>query len=87
MDALPEMPAASGPEGAPRGKLATNIVHFARTLRTAGLRVGPGQVLRAIEARYDAGIASPLELATQRAAEANAMLAIAPLETPANRPS
>ena len=37
------------------------------------------QVLRAIEARYDAGIASPLELATQRAAEANAMLAIAPL--------
>ena len=27
----------------------TGIVHFARTLRTAGLRVGPGQILRAIE--------------------------------------
>jgi multidrug efflux system outer membrane protein len=37
------------------------------------------QILRAIEARYDAGIASPVELATQRAAEANAMLVIAPL--------
>lgn len=37
------------------------------------------QVLRAIEARYTAGIASPLELATQRAAEASAMLAVAPL--------
>ncbi len=57
MDALPEMPAAPGPEGGPRGgKLATNIVHFARTLRTAGLRVGPGQVLRAIEAVEAAGL-------------------------------
>jgi uncharacterized protein with von Willebrand factor type A (vWA) domain len=37
-------------------KLATNIVHFARTLRTAGLRVGPGQVLRAIEAVEAAGL-------------------------------
>src|SRR5258708_21097843 len=51
MDALPESPAA--PRG---GKLATNIVHFARTLRTAGLRVGPGQVLRAIEAVEAAGL-------------------------------
>ena len=57
MDALPEMPAAPGPEEGPRGgKLATNIVHFARTLRTAGLRVGPGQVLRAIEAVEAAGL-------------------------------
>ena len=47
MDALPAPEAAPQPRG---GKLATNIVHFARTLRTAGLRVGPGQVLRAIEA-------------------------------------
>ena len=38
------------------GKLATNIVHFARTLRTAGLRVGPGQVLKAIEAVEAAGL-------------------------------
>ena len=53
MDALPE--AAPAPE--PRsGKLATNIVHFARTLRTAGLRVGPGQILRAIEAVEAAGL-------------------------------
>ncbi|MCW5733115.1 MAG: VWA domain-containing protein [Enhydrobacter sp.] len=40
----------------PSGRLATNIVHFARTLRTAGLRVGPGQVLRAIEAVEAAGL-------------------------------
>ena len=38
------------------GKLATNIVHFARTLRTAGLPVGPGQVLRAVEAVEAAGL-------------------------------
>lgn len=38
------------------GRLAGNIVHFARTLRTAGLRVGPGQVLRAIEAVEAAGL-------------------------------
>src|SRR5258708_18972812 len=51
MDALP--PAPEAPRG---GKLATNIVHFARTLRTAGLRVGPGQVLKAIEAVEAAGL-------------------------------
>jgi uncharacterized protein with von Willebrand factor type A (vWA) domain len=50
LDALPETPAPRG------GKLATNIVHFARTLRTAGLPVGPGQVLRAIEAVEAAGL-------------------------------
>ena len=38
------------------GRIASNIVHFARTLRTAGLRVGPGQVLRAIEAVEAAGL-------------------------------
>jgi uncharacterized protein with von Willebrand factor type A (vWA) domain len=57
MDALPD-PAATPERGeGPRGgKLATNIVHFARTLRTAGLRVGPGQVLRAVEAVEAAGL-------------------------------
>ena len=35
MDALPDISAVPDPGG---GKLATNIVHFARTLRTAGLR-------------------------------------------------
>lgn len=56
MDALPTGPATpNGGEGPP-GRLATNIVHFARTLRTAGLPVGPGQVLRAIEAVEAAGL-------------------------------
>jgi hypothetical protein len=54
MDALPGPTAAPTPRGG--DKLATNIVHFARTLRTAGLRVGPGQVLRAIEAVEAAGL-------------------------------
>jgi uncharacterized protein len=53
MDALPEPSADPSPRS---GKLATNIVHFARTLRTAGLRVGPGQVLRAVEAVEAAGL-------------------------------
>ncbi|SJZ49404.1 hypothetical protein SAMN02745126_01331 [Enhydrobacter aerosaccus] len=56
MDALPPA-AAPGRGDRPAGdKLATNIVHFARTLRSAGLRVGPGQVLRAIEAVEAAGL-------------------------------
>jgi uncharacterized protein with von Willebrand factor type A (vWA) domain len=56
MDVLPAGPATpNGGEG-PAGKLATNIVHFARTLRTAGLPVGPGQVLRAIEAVETSGL-------------------------------
>src|SRR5262245_63691447 len=53
MAAPPESPAT--PERR-SGMLANNIVHFARTLRTAGLRVGPGQVLRAIEAVEAAGL-------------------------------
>lgn len=52
MDALLDKTPA--PE--PTGKLATNILHFARTLRTAGLRIGPGQILRAIEAVEAAGL-------------------------------
>jgi uncharacterized protein with von Willebrand factor type A (vWA) domain len=56
MDTLPDPPAGL-PGREPRdGKLASNIVHFARTLRTAGLRVGPGQILRAIEAVEAAGL-------------------------------
>src|SRR6185436_5367016 len=53
MDALPETPAT--PERR-SGMLANNIVHFARTLRAAGLPVGPGQVLRAVEAVETAGL-------------------------------
>lgn len=46
---------SNGSNGAPvsiagTGKLADNIVHFARVLRNAGLPVGPGQVLDALEA-------------------------------------
>ncbi len=57
MDALPEQMPEPDPGRDPKGgKLATNIVHFARTLRTAGLRVGPGQVLKAVEAVEAAGL-------------------------------
>lgn len=40
----------------PDGRIADNIVYFARTLRKAGLRVGPAQVMDAIEAVLTAGI-------------------------------
>lgn len=42
----------------PEGRLADNIVHFARTLRKAGMRVGPATVRDAIEAVQIAGIGS-----------------------------
>lgn len=42
----------------PDGRLADNIVHFARTLRKAGMRVGPAAVKDAIEAVLAAGIGS-----------------------------
>ena len=32
------------------GRIPENIMHFVRTLRAAGLPLGPGQMLRAIEA-------------------------------------
>ncbi|MGQ0485944.1 MAG: vWA domain-containing protein [Hyphomicrobiales bacterium] len=35
---------------APSGKLAANIMHFARVLREAGLPVGPGSVIDALDA-------------------------------------
>src|ERR687891_2220327 len=38
------------------GQLLANIMHFGRTLRAAGLPVGPGQVLRAVEAVREVGI-------------------------------
>jgi uncharacterized protein with von Willebrand factor type A (vWA) domain len=52
MDALLDQTPAPDPGG----KLAANILHFARTLRTAGLRIGPGQILRAVEAVEAAGL-------------------------------
>jgi uncharacterized protein with von Willebrand factor type A (vWA) domain len=38
------------------GRIAENIMHFARTLRAAGLPVGPGRVLRGIAAVEAVGI-------------------------------
>ena len=37
-------------QDSPHGRLAENILYFARTLRAAGLPVGPGAVLDALEA-------------------------------------
>ena len=42
----------------PEGRLADNIVYFARALRKAGLRVGPGSVADAVEAVLASGIGS-----------------------------
>lgn len=43
-------------EAAADGRIADNIVHFARTLRKAGMRVGPAAVKDAIDAVLVAGI-------------------------------
>jgi len=45
-------------QAAPDGRLADNIVYFARALRKAGLRLGPASVRDAIEAVLAAGIGS-----------------------------
>src|SRR2546425_11182793 len=39
------------------GRLLANLMHFARTLRAAGLPVGPGKVLDAVAAVEAVGIA------------------------------
>src|SRR5580704_15617289 len=49
------IPPSEGGERA-NGRLADNIVHFARALRAAGLPVGPGAVLDALEAVQAAGV-------------------------------
>jgi uncharacterized protein with von Willebrand factor type A (vWA) domain len=41
---------------APRGRITENIVHFARTLRRAGMPVGPASVVDAVRAVEVAGI-------------------------------
>ena len=46
----------SEPEAHTGGAFAENIMHFARTLRRAGLPVGPGRVIEAIRAVEVAGI-------------------------------
>lgn len=54
-------PSAGDPPGH-SGRFARNVMHFARTLRTAGLPVGPGQVLAALRAVEVAGVASRQDL-------------------------
>jgi hypothetical protein len=44
------------PPGPPSGKIADNIAHFARVLRDAGVPVGPGQVLDALDAATMGGL-------------------------------
>ncbi|MDP6345435.1 MAG: VWA domain-containing protein [Alphaproteobacteria bacterium] len=44
------------PPGEQGGRLAENIMHFARVLRAAGLPVGPGKVLDAVRAVEAAGV-------------------------------
>jgi uncharacterized protein len=54
MPALPSNQIAANPDG----RIADNIVYFARTLRKAGMRVGPAVVKDAITAVLTAGIGS-----------------------------
>jgi Protein containing von Willebrand factor type A (vWA) domain len=51
-------PLAATERADPDGRLADNIVYFARVLRKAGLRVGPGAVADAVSAVLAAGIGS-----------------------------
>jgi len=48
----------TSPVANPDGRLADNIVYFARALRKAGMRVGPASVVDAIDAVLTAGIGS-----------------------------
>src|SRR6202163_3150034 len=50
----PSSPASA--RGEANGRLAENIVYFARALRAAGIPVGPGAVLDALEAVQAAGV-------------------------------
>src|SRR3954447_18948605 len=45
------------PERLSEGRLAENVMHFARLLRAAGLRVGPDRVVDAVKALEIAGAA------------------------------
>ncbi len=49
-------PTRTGGDGGNGGRLADNIVYFARALRDAGIPVGPGAVIEAIRAVETAGI-------------------------------
>ena len=42
----------------PHGRLPENLIHFARTLRNAGMRVGPAAAIEAVRAVEAAGVSS-----------------------------
>src|ERR1700746_2621779 len=48
--------AANSPASKTQGRLLANLMHFARTLRVAGLPVGPGKVIDAVTAVQAIGI-------------------------------
>jgi len=54
---IPQKPPLPSTPGAP-GRLSENIVYFARALRAAGIPVGPGSVLDALEAVRAAGVST-----------------------------
>ena len=58
------MPAAEvvPPEDVSGGHLAGNVVYFARALRAAGLRVGPGAVVEAVEALASGALGGRLDV-------------------------
>jgi uncharacterized protein with von Willebrand factor type A (vWA) domain len=51
-----DVPAKGGGDDTNSGRLAENILYFARALRAAGIPVGPGAVLDALEALQTAGV-------------------------------
>src|SRR6267143_4191813 len=52
----PRQREGEGRAGAESGRLLANLMHFARTLRAAGLPVGPGKVIDAVSAVSAIGI-------------------------------
>ncbi len=60
MDVSSEIAGGKGGDG----RLADNITHFARALRKAGLKIGPGAVIDAVEAVEAIGIGSREEFYT-----------------------
>jgi uncharacterized protein len=55
-DSLPRMRGRGGVEAEHDGRLVANLMHFGRTLRAAGLPVGPGKVIDAVQAVETVGI-------------------------------
>jgi len=53
---LPRLGERGSIETGPGGKLAENVMHFARLLRGAGLPVGPDRVIDALDALQIAGL-------------------------------